>query len=136
MGKQRRKYEPEFKSEAVRLVRHQGRSVADVARSLGIHVNTLHTWVKELPREGSTKPRRSHRNAESEAVRQLERELRRVTEGRDILKKAVVDSTDRRNIIRSILRSGGVADGSTGAPGIVRVREGGALGTMEERPVV
>lgn len=96
MGKARRKFEPEFKSEAVRLVREQGRTVADVARSLGVHVNTLHTWVKELPGEPRAKLSRSHRNAESEAVRKLERELRRVTEERDILKKAVAFFANHR----------------------------------------
>jgi len=96
MGKARRKFEPEFKSEAVRLVREQGRTVADVARSLGLHVNTLHTWVRELPVEASGRLRRSHRNAESESVRKLERELRRVTEERDILKKAVAFFTNHR----------------------------------------
>jgi len=94
MGK-RRKFEPEFKGEAVRLVREQGRSVADVARSLGVHVNTLHTWVRELPTEGQA-VRRTHRNAESEAVRRLERDLKRVTEERDILKKAVAFFANHR----------------------------------------
>jgi transposase len=96
MGRPKRKFEAEFKAEAVRLVRSQGRSVADVARSLGIHVNTLHTWVMELPGDGSWAPRRSHRNAESEAVRRLERELKRVTEERDILKKAVAFFANHR----------------------------------------
>lgn len=95
MGK-RRKFEPEFRAEAVRLVRDQGRTVADVARSLGLHVNTLHTWVKEMPSEPRAKLRRSHRNPESEAVRKLERELKRVTEERDILKKAVAFFANHR----------------------------------------
>lgn len=94
-GKTKRKFEPEFKAEAVRLVCDQGRTVADVARSLGIHVNTLHTWVKEGVAEGRG-ARRSHRNAESEAVRKLERELKRVTEERDILKKAVAFFANHR----------------------------------------
>jgi len=96
MGKAKRKFEPEFKADAVRLVREQGRTVADVARSLGIHVNTLHTWVRELPSEGAGKLRRVHRNAESEAVRRLERDLKRVTEERDILKKAVAFFANHR----------------------------------------
>ena len=96
MGSTKRKFEPEFRAEAVRLVREQGRSVAEVARSLGLHVNTLHTWVRELPSEGKGKLRRVHRNAESEAVRKLERELRRVTEERDILKKAVAFFANQR----------------------------------------
>jgi len=94
MGK-RRKFEPDFKAEAVRLVREQGRTVADVARSLGLHVNTLHTWVRELPSTGGV-VRRTHRNAESEAVRRLERDLKRVTEERDILKKAVAFFANHR----------------------------------------
>ena len=96
MGTKRRKFEPEFKAEAVRLVRDQGRTVADVARSLGVHVNTLHTWVRELPDEARGKLRRPHRNAESEAVRKVERELKRVTEERDILKKAVAFFANHR----------------------------------------
>ena len=62
MGTKRRLFDGEFKAEAVRLVREQGRTVADVARKLGIHVNTLHTWVKELPAAtGGRGASRSHR---------------------------------------------------------------------------
>ncbi len=90
MAKQRRKYEAAFKQEAVRLVREGPRPVAEVARDLGIHVNTLHTWVRELPTAERVAPvQRTHRNAADEKLRRLERELRRVTEERDILKKAV-----------------------------------------------
>ena len=89
MGKQRRRYEPEFKAEAVRQVRQQGRPVAEVARNLGITSNSLHTWVKELTVDGVAGTRRVHRNAETEQVRRLEKELREAREERDILKKAV-----------------------------------------------
>ena len=94
MGKARKQYEPEFKIEAVRLVREQGRSVAAVARSLGVHVNTLHGWVRELPKAGGV--RRAHRVESDEAFRRLERELKRVTEERDILKKAVAFFANER----------------------------------------
>jgi len=96
MAIKRRKYEPEFKADAVRLVRGGDRTVAEVARSLGIHVNTLHTWVKELPVAGEPAARRLHRNATDEKVRRLERELRRVTEERDILKKAIAFFANER----------------------------------------
>lgn len=96
MGKQRRRYESEFKAEAVRLVRQQGRAVAEVARNLGVSANTLHTWIKELPVDGSTAARRSHRNGSDEQVRRLERDLKRVTEERDILKKAVAFFANHR----------------------------------------
>lgn len=87
MGK-RRKYDLEFKVEAVRLVRESGQPVAQVARELGVHVNTLHGWLKEVPVEGARSVRRSHRSPEQEEIRRLQRELKRVTEERDILKKA------------------------------------------------
>jgi transposase len=87
MGGSRRQYEPEFKAEAVRLV-GQGRPVAEIARNLGIHVNTLHTWVRELPAADGTKRSRPHRNEDADRIRRLERELRMVKEERDLLKKA------------------------------------------------
>jgi transposase len=85
MANEKRKYEPAFKAEAVRLVQEHGRTVADVAKSLDVHVNTLHGWVREAAPGG----KRVHRPEADEQVRRLERELRRVTEERDILKKAV-----------------------------------------------
>ena len=42
------KFDKEFKLEAVRLVVEEGRSVAEVARNLGIHENLLHVWKKAL----------------------------------------------------------------------------------------
>ena len=40
----RRRYDREFKLEAVRLSGEPGRSVAGVARDLGISENVLHVW--------------------------------------------------------------------------------------------
>ena len=45
MGRQRRKFSPEYKDEAVRLVVNTGRAVATVARELGIQESTLGRWV-------------------------------------------------------------------------------------------
>jgi transposase len=87
MAKQRERYEAAFKDDAVRLVQEKGRSVADVARTLGLHVNTLHGWVRT--RASASGAKRVHRNEGDEAIRRLERELRRVTGERDILKTAV-----------------------------------------------
>ena len=42
-----RTYDRQFKEEAVRLVTEGGRSVTEVARSLGIHENLLHTWKRK-----------------------------------------------------------------------------------------
>jgi len=96
MGSAKTKYEPEFRTEAVRLVLEQGRSAAEVARSLRVHVNTLHGWVRHAAARKRGVAPRIHKNADDEAVRKLERELKRVTEERDILKKAVAFFANER----------------------------------------
>ena len=86
----RRKYDREFKVEAVKLVTGGGRAVAEVARNLGIHENLLYKWREKytediahaFPGKGRLKP------AEEE-VRRMKRELADVTQERDILKKAL-----------------------------------------------
>lgn len=86
----RRKYDREFKLEAVRLSGEAGRTVAGVARDLGISENLLHTWRSKLKREGSEAfVGTGHQSAEQEELRRLRRQLSDVTEERDILKKAL-----------------------------------------------
>jgi transposase len=48
----RRKFTPEYKAEAVALVIDSGRPVAEVAKSLGIHKNTLKNWVNRAKEQG------------------------------------------------------------------------------------
>jgi transposase len=45
MGQHRRQFSPEFKADAVALVRSSGRSVAAIARELGIGESNLGNWV-------------------------------------------------------------------------------------------
>jgi len=88
--KQRRKFDREFKIEAVRLAVEEGRRISEVARNLGINPNTLSRWKRQFlddpqhafPGEGRLKPH-------DEELRKLERELSAVKEERDILKKAL-----------------------------------------------
>ena len=42
----RKKYSPEFKTDAVRLVTEQGYSQSEAARSLGIKANMLSRWIR------------------------------------------------------------------------------------------
>jgi len=86
MARAKRSYTPEFRNDAVRLVFEQGRSVADVARSLDLHVNTLHGWVRSARDHGAVTTRK--RSPEQEEIARLRRQLRDVTEERDILRKA------------------------------------------------
>jgi len=75
----------EFRIEAVKQVTDRGYSVADVAERLGTTTHSLYAWIK---RYGEQSPQQvSMADSQAENV-QLKAELRRVTEERDILKKA------------------------------------------------
>jgi transposase len=90
LGGKRRKYDTEFKREAVKLVLEGGRVAAEVAKGLGINENVLYRWIRQyredpensFPGKGKLKP-------EDEELRLLRRELADVKEERDILKKVV-----------------------------------------------
>jgi transposase len=86
---QRRKYNSEFKSEAVKLVLN-GKSTYEVASDLGINPAMLARWKREYLKDNEDAfPGKGHLKPEDERLRQLEKELRDITEERDILKKAL-----------------------------------------------
>ena len=79
-------YSEEFRREAVRLLRSSGRPVPQLARELGCSPQSLRNWARQLDAdEGKTSDLTSD---EREELRRLRRELRVVTEEREILKKA------------------------------------------------
>jgi transposase len=80
-----KRYTEEFKIEAVKQVTERGHSVADVAARLGVSVASLHGWIK---RYSQSPQERQAQSSQQEEMRRLKAELRRVTEERDILKKA------------------------------------------------
>ena len=90
MGERNRHFTREFKLNAVQLVTEKGMPVGKVARDLDIHPNLLHIWRRRFLKEGDkaftgkgcVKPE----NAE---IRKLRKELEKVKEQRDILKKAL-----------------------------------------------
>ena len=90
MSDHRRKFDREFKIEAVRLITRGNRTLTQVARDLGIHETVLSRWKRQLtddpafafPGKGNLKP------ADDE-LRQLKKQVRDLTEERDILKKAL-----------------------------------------------
>ena len=86
---QRRRYSKEFKIEAVRLLEAGQKPATQLALELGIRRNQLYKWQAQLARSGTLHagPGRPALEEESELTR-LKRELKRVTEERDILKKA------------------------------------------------
>jgi transposase len=89
MATKRRTYTPEFKAEAVKLVTEQGYSIAEAARSLGIHQTLLRSWKQALEVQ-SDQPFPGHGKLPpfEEELRRLRTENQRLRVERDILKKA------------------------------------------------
>jgi transposase len=87
----RRKHSKEFKLEAVRLAKEPGGSIKQTAERLGIHSTLLHTWIRQLTVDGAQAfPGNGRLKPDDEEIRRLRSELKRVTEERDILKKATL----------------------------------------------
>jgi len=87
VGSTRRKFTPEYKAEAVDLVISSGRSVAEIARDLGINEGTLGNWVNMAKKRGEVKDK-SLDIDERARLKELEDENRRLKMEREILKKA------------------------------------------------
>ena len=85
----RKQFTPEFKREAVQLLESGGRSSSVIARELGIARNKLYKWQTEIRARGATAfPGPGARKDRTTELARLKRELARVTEEHDILKKA------------------------------------------------
>lgn len=81
-------YTAEFKESAVKLANESDLPIAQTARNLGINPNTLHTWIYKYSRpatEDKTKRTDAHLYDE---LNRLKKEVARLTEERDLLKKA------------------------------------------------
>ena len=89
MARKRRTYTPEFKAEAVKLITGQGYSVAEAARSLGLHETLLRSWKQALETQGDQAfPGQGKLPPFEEELRRLRAENQRLRAERDILKKA------------------------------------------------
>ncbi|MFN8105265.1 MAG: transposase [Acidimicrobiia bacterium] len=88
MSESRRRFDPEFRAGAVRLVRESGQSIAAVARDLGIHEGTLGNWVaKDRAARGDDTVLSEDERAELVRLRKDNHELRMQ---RDVLRRSVV----------------------------------------------
>lgn len=78
MGSTRRRFTDEYKASAVDFVLNDGRSVAEVARSIGVHEMTLGKWVKKARDERGEpdRPLTSDERAELERLREENRRLK------------------------------------------------------------
>ncbi|EBQ6222901.1 IS3 family transposase, partial [Serratia marcescens] len=89
-----KRYPEEFKIEAVKQVVDRGYSVASVATRLDITTHSLYAWIKKYGPDSSTNKEQSDAQAE---IRRLQKELKRVTDERDIFKKS-------RGVLRKAVR--------------------------------
>lgn len=91
MAEKRKTYTAEFKHAAVCLVTEQGYGVSEAARNLGLNVNMLRRWKRELTeRANGAFPGKGHLSPEQEELHRLRDEVRRLRMERDILKKAAI----------------------------------------------
>ncbi|PEF60576.1 hypothetical protein CON35_30110 [Bacillus cereus] len=87
MGKVKQ-YEEEFKRQSVKHIFQAGKAVAQVARELGVSVNTLHGWVKKYKQEPKVIKQRTFRS-EDQQTKEMEQRIRDLEEENAILKKAM-----------------------------------------------
>ena len=97
MKKVRKKYEREFKMEAVRLLEASGQSASQLERELGIGKGNLWRWKRKFAADGEDAfPGHGRLTPEQERLRQLERENGILRQERDILKKAIAIFSERK----------------------------------------
>ena len=79
------RFTEEFKIAAVKQVTEHGRPVTEVAARLGVSTHSIYGWLKRY-----NKPieQREQESAEAAEIKRLRNEVKRLTEERDILKKA------------------------------------------------
>ena len=84
----RRTYTPELRADAVRLVLHEQRTIASVARALEVSPKTLSAWVRQTKVDQGHGPEGALTSDEKDELRRLRRENRQLRMEREILKKA------------------------------------------------
>ena len=92
----RRRFDDDYKAQAVRLVLDEGKSVGGVARDLDLTETALREWVNRA-RADRTNGKTGLTSAEREELARLRKENRILREEREILRKAAAFfATERR----------------------------------------
>lgn len=86
----RKTYSREYKIEAVRMTTEGGISVAQAARDLEVNENTLHNWRRQFRQWGAAPNAGKEALSQAEEIQRLRKDLAKVREERDFLKKAAV----------------------------------------------
>ncbi len=89
--RQYRRFSKEFKLEAIRLAEQSDKPVTQVARELGIRVNQIYKWKRQLElKQDDVFPGKGRQLGKDAEISRLQRELARLKEENTILKKAAV----------------------------------------------
>lgn len=80
-----KRFTEEFKIEAIKQITERGYSVAEVAERLVTTTHSLYAWLKKY---NELRPRQANQLDDQTEIARLKLDLKRVTEERDILKKA------------------------------------------------
>ena len=87
--KEQKKYDREFKINAVKLYRESGKGLEELGKDLGVPKTTLYSWVREFKEQGEFSfPGKGKLLPCNEELHRLKKQLAEVTMERDILKKA------------------------------------------------
>jgi transposase len=86
--RRKRKYSPEFKADAVRLVLEEGRSMNSVAKELDVPSSVVTGWVHQAEADAGKGPKTRLTTAEKQEVAELRRKVRQLEMEKEILKKA------------------------------------------------
>jgi transposase len=87
MAEKYRKFSPEFREEAARMVIDTSRSIADIAREIGVSETTLGNWTRAY-REAHAEDEPELELSERARLRELERRTRELEMENAFLKKA------------------------------------------------
>jgi transposase len=88
MSETRRKFDPEWREGAVRIVRETGKPIAQVARDLGVHPGTLGNWcAQDMAKCEGTE---GLSVSDAEELKRLRAENAELRMERDVLKRSVV----------------------------------------------
>ena len=89
--KTRETFSPEFKREAVTLLKKGHKEASQLARELGVRRNQLYKWKDEVETYGDNAfPGQGRRSAPKDETTQLKAELKKLREENEILKKAAI----------------------------------------------
>lgn len=86
----RKRFEPEYKKEVIKLVTERGMKISEVAKDIGVSGTSVRRWIKAYSEHGKNAfPGKGNLRPEDEEFRKLKKEIADLKEENDILKKAM-----------------------------------------------